>query len=177
MNIYVIGTALIAAITGILFGYDTGVIAGALVFLKQSFALSSWEEGAVVGSLLLGAAVGALGMGIVANILGRRTLLKIVSLTFFVGSIGLFFATSVVDLLIYRFVLGLSIGVSSFAAPNYIAEIAPAHLRGRLVSLFQLAVVFGILVVYFSNYLLIGAGDNWRYMFLLGAAPAIILLI
>lgn len=175
MNIYAIGIALIAAITGILFGYDTGVIAGALVFIKQSFSLSSWEEGAVVGVLLLGAAVGALGMGVVANILGRKTLLKIVSLAFLIGSIGLFFATSVTDLLIYRFVLGLAIGVSSFAAPNYIAEIAPAHLRGRLVSLFQLAVVFGILIVYFSNYLLLNLGNNWRYMFLLGAVPALIL--
>ena len=88
MNIYAIGITLIAAITGILFGYDTGVIAGALVFIKQSFSLSSWQEGAVVGILLLGAAVGALGMGFVANILGRRTLLKIVSLAFLVGSIG-----------------------------------------------------------------------------------------
>ncbi len=174
---YVILASVIAGISGLLFGYDTGVISGAMLFLQKDFNLDASQQGMVVSILLLGAAIGALGIGKFADTLGRKRLLYITSVLFIVGSLGLAYATTLNDLYIYRFILGLSIGVASFAAPSYISEIAPAHLRGRLVSLFQLSIVVGILATYIVNYLAASSNDPWRHMFLIGVYPAIILLV
>lgn len=174
---YVVLSSVFAGIAGMLFGYDTGVISGALIFLQKDFHLNPEHQGMIVSSLLFGAAIGALGIGKFADKLGRRRLLFITAVLFIVGSVGLYYADSLTDLYVYRFVLGISIGVASFAAPSYISEISPAHLRGRLVSLFQLSIVIGILGTYLVNYILAEAENPWRLMFLLGMYPAIVLLI
>ncbi len=176
-HVYVIIASIIAGISGLLFGYDTGVISGAMLFLQKDFNLDASQQGIVVSILLLGAAIGAIGIGKFADALGRKRLLYITSVLFIVGSFGLANASSVNDLYLYRFILGLSIGVASFAAPSYISEIAPAHLRGRLVSMFQLAIVVGILATYIVNYFAANSIDPWRHMFLIGVYPAVVLLV
>ena len=176
-HFYVIIASIIAGISGLLFGYDTGVISGAMLFLQKDFNLDASQQGIVVSILLLGAAIGAIGIGKFADMLGRKRLLYITSVLFIVGSFGLANASSINDLYIYRFILGLSIGVASFAAPSYISEIAPAHLRGRLVSMFQLAIVVGILATYIVNYFAANSNDPWRHMFLIGVYPAVVLLV
>ncbi len=175
--LYLIFASIIAGMSGILFGYDTGVISGALIFLKKDFILSPQQEGMIVSVLLFGAAIGALGISKIADTIGRKKLLVLTGVLFILGTYGLAKSVTINDLYIYRFILGLSIGIASFAAPSYISEIAPAHLRGRLVSFFQLAIVIGIFLTYIVNYYLSSAENPWRMMFLYGMIPAIILLI
>ncbi len=175
--LYVIFASIIAGMSGILFGYDTGVISGALIFLKKDFVINPNQEGIIVSILLFGAAIGALGVSKIADKVGRKKLLIITGVLFILGTYGLAKSSTINELYIYRFILGLSIGIASFAAPNYISEIAPSHLRGRLVSFFQLAIVIGILLTYIVNYYLATSTNPWREMFLYGTIPAIILLI
>lgn len=174
---YVIFSSIIAGVSGVLFGYDTGVISGALIFLKPDFHLSSFQEGLIVSILLFGAAFGSLVIGRVSDKLGRKNLLIITSLLFIAGTLGLTNAANVNQLYIYRFILGCSIGIASFAAPSYISEIAPANIRGRLVSFFQLSIVIGILLTYIVNYVVSSDAWAWRAMFFYGIIPAIILLL
>lgn len=176
LNFYVVFASIVAGISGILFGYDTGVISGALIFLKKDFVLSPSEEGLIVSLLLFGAAVGALVIGSVSDKLGRKKLLLIISLLFIITSFGISRSTSLSELYLYRFLLGISIGVSSFAAPSYISEIAPANMRGLLVSFFQTAIVIGILLTYVVNFFLANNDNAWRLMFVYGVVPATVLL-
>ncbi|MES2504043.1 MAG: sugar porter family MFS transporter [Myxococcota bacterium] len=164
----------LAAIAGLLFGYDTGVISGAVLFIRRDFGLTPTEVGGVVSAVLLGALVGSAFCGRVTDRLGRRGSLMIASGLFIVASIAAALSESVFDLVMSRLFLGVAIGISSLTAPLYLAEVAPARIRGSLVSLNQLAVTIGILAAFGVNYLFSDSGD-WRFMLGLGAAPAAVL--
>ena len=173
---YVYVVAAFSALGGVLFGYDTGVISGALLYIRQEFSLSAWWQGAVVSALMVGAMVGALSCGSLADRFGRRRILIAIAVVFGVGSLAAGAAPSAELLAVTRFVLGIAVGMASVAVPLYIAEVAPSRSRGFLVALNQLAITVGILVAYLSNYALSASG-NWRAMLALGAVPAVILLV
>lgn len=173
--IYII--AFIAALAGLLFGYDTGVISGAILFIKDQFNLTSAVVERVVSAVLLGAVIGAAFSGAMADKLGRRRSIVITALLFSFGAVGSAFSPSIPVLVACRFLIGLAIGVASYVAPLYISEISPAKVRGSLVSLNQLMITCGIVVSYLVDYALTLGKNEWRWMFGLGAVPAMILLI
>lgn len=165
-----------AATAGLLFGYDTAVINGALVYLRAEFQLSSIQTELVATVLLWGCAVGAAVAGWASDRYGRRAVLFSAGVMFFISALGAALPAHLWQLLAARVLGGLAIGSASLVVPLYIAEIAPADVRGRLVTLNQLAIVSGILVAFISNFLLAKlAEDNWRWMFGLGAVPAVAL--
>src|SRR3990167_7602064 len=164
MNAFVFLVASIAAIAGILFGFDTGVISGAVLFLKDEFGLNAWTEGILVGAVLLGALLGSGVSGRFADYSGRRNLLLWTALIFLVGTILSATALSLLTLTLSRLVVGFAIGVASFTAPLYISEVAPPKYRGALVSLNQLAITLGILGSYAVDTYFAGMGQ-WRGMF------------
>jgi sugar porter (SP) family MFS transporter len=166
--------AVVAAICGLLFGYDTGVISGALLFIKKDFSLSPWMQGVVTGAVLAGAAFGAGFSGRLADRFGRRRMVIAVAILFFVASLLTGLAPNVEWLAVGRIFVGLAIGICSYTAPLYISEIAPARNRGALVSMNQLLITIGILVSYLADYAL-AAGEHWRWMFALAAVPAVVL--
>jgi sugar porter (SP) family MFS transporter len=171
----VTGGAAITALGGLLFGYDTGVVSGALLFLKPQFGgLSNFQLELVTSLLLLGAIAGALIAGRLAGRIGRRPTILITATVFVLGVLLAAFTPSYAVLLIARVVIGLAVGSSSMVVPLYIGEIAPPRFRGGLVSLNQLAITLGILVSYLVDYSLASSGD-WRLMFGLAAAPAVLL--
>jgi SP family arabinose:H+ symporter-like MFS transporter len=173
---FVLLVAISASIAGLLFGYDTAVINGALVYLKLDFRLNSVETELTATVLLWGCAVGAGLAGYVSDRFGRRVVLFAAGVLFCASGLGAAFSTGLWELLAARVLGGLAIGCASLIAPLYLAEIAPAHVRGRLVTLYQLAIVIGILVAFVSNYKLAGLlHNNWRWMFGLGALPAFVL--
>jgi MFS transporter, SP family, sugar:H+ symporter len=164
------------ALGGALFGYDTGVISGAILFIKKAFQVTPFAEGAIVSGLLLGAAVGAVLAGPLSDRLGRRRLVITAGVVFTIGALGSAVAPGVGVLIVARFVLGLAVGCSSLAVPVYLSEIAPTEVRGAVSSLNQLMVVVGILAASIVNAALASSGA-WRVM--LGAAivPSLALLI
>ncbi len=159
------------ALGGMLFGYDIGVISGAILFIKKQFSLSSGMEGIVVSSVLLGCVAGSLVGGFLADRLGRRKLLLITSAVFTLGAIGAALAPTVGWLVAARVVVGVAIGIASFVSPLYISEIAPVDIRGKLVSLNQLAITSGIVLSYLVDYSFAGS-EGWRWMFALAVVPA-----
>jgi SP family xylose:H+ symportor-like MFS transporter len=168
-------STIVAALGGLLFGFDTAVISGTTEWLKSVFALSSFELGFTVSSALIGTIVGALIAGRPADRYGRRSVLYFLAVIYFVSAIGSGLAWDWYSLLVFRFIGGLGVGGSSVVAPMYIAEISPAKFRGRLVAVAQLNIVFGILLAYFSNYLIacFDLGESeWRWMFAIEAIPA-----
>jgi len=173
--IYII--AFVAALAGLLFGYDTGVISGAILFLKDQFNLTSTLVERVVSAVLLGAVIGAAFSGAMADRLGRRRSIVITAILFAFGAIGSAFSPNIPVLVVCRFLIGLAIGVASYVAPLYISEISPPDVRGALVSLNQLMITCGIVVSYLVDYMLTLGQQEWRWMFGLGAIPAVILLI
>jgi SP family arabinose:H+ symporter-like MFS transporter len=166
----------VAGLGGLLFGFDTAVISGTTRALTQVYQLSPFFLGVTVTSALVGTIFGSMLAGIPGDRLGRRDSLRILAILYLVSSLGCAFAWSWTALVIFRFIGGLGIGGSSVLAPMYIAELAPAKLRGRLVGFFQFNVVLGILVAYFSNYLVglshLGASE-WRWKFGIPAVPAV----
>jgi SP family galactose:H+ symporter-like MFS transporter len=166
----------ISALAGLLFGYDTGVISGAILFVRKDFLLSTFQEEVVVSAVLLGAVAGAAFGGKLADALGRRKLLIQVAILFIIGAIGTALAPTPTLLAIGRVIVGIAIGIASFTAPLYISEVSPPAIRGKLVSLNQLMITLGIVVSYLADY---GLADKeaWRWMFGLAAIPALILLI
>lgn len=170
------GATVIAALGGLLFGYDTGIISAALLYLGPAFGLSDQAKEIVVASLLVGAIVGVAGGGSVMDRIGRRRTLLAVAVLFLAGAVASGLASSLIVLLLARVVLGLAIGAASVAVPAYIAEIAPAHLRGRLVSVNQLMISSGILLSYVTGYLLSDA-QAWRWMLAIAAVPAAVMLV
>jgi len=176
MNRYVLMISVVAALGGLLFGFDTAVISGTLNFIQPYFGLSEAGVGWTVSSLLFGCIAGVFLAGKAGDHYGRKKVLMVAALLFFISAIGSASAHSLQYFLIARILGGLAVGVASILSPMYIAELAPAKYRGSLVSLNQLAIVTGILVAFFSNYLLAGTGvNNWRWMLLVMAAPAILL--
>jgi SP family galactose:H+ symporter-like MFS transporter len=170
--VYVV--AAVSAMAGLLFGYDTGVISGALLFIKQQFALSATMQEVVTSAVLVGAVVGAAAGGTLADRFGRRRIIIAAAVVFALGALGTAVAPAVGWLIAGRIVVGTAIGIASFAAPLYISEAAPSSVRGSLVSLNQLAITLGIVVSYLVDYALSGLGA-WRWMFGLAAIPATIL--
>ncbi len=167
--VYVV--ALVGALGGILFGFDTGAISGAILYLKQDFSLTSTLQELVTSVALAGAALGAIIGGPLADRYGRRLLIMTTAAVFILGSFAAATAESVSWLIASRIFIGIAIGIASFAAPLYLSEIAPAKIRGALVSLNQVAVTVGILCSYLVDYAFAHEG-GWRWMFGLGAVPA-----
>ncbi len=175
-NRFYIIVALIAALSGILFGYDTGVISGAILFIKEDFHLSPQMNGLVVSAVLLGALLGAILSGRIADHFGRKRLLIADAVIFIIGTLGSCLAPNIRSLVVSRIVVGIAIGIASYIAPLYISEISPAKYRGALVSLNQLAITLGILFSYLVDAYFAETG-NWRLMLGLGVVPAFGLLI
>ncbi|GGY07011.1 sugar porter family MFS transporter [Streptomyces hiroshimensis] len=168
-------TVLLTSLGGLLFGYGTGVIAGALPLVSHTYGLSSWSQGAAVSAALLGAALTAPTSGRLADRLGRRPVLGGATAFYAAGTLLSATAEGTAALLAGRLLVGLALGATSFAVPLYISEIAPPARRGALVTLNQLMITVGLLLSYVVAYVLEPSG-NWRTMFALGAAPALILL-
>ncbi|MBV9939313.1 MAG: MFS transporter, partial [Acidobacteriaceae bacterium] len=147
-------STIVAALGGLLFGFDTAVIAGTTAGLTQTFQLTPYSLGVTVAIALLGTVIGSLVAGIPGDRYGRRDSLRGMAVLYLLSALGCAIAWDWYSLLVFRFIGGLGIGGSSVLGPMYIAEIAPAKWRGRLVGFFQFNVVAGILLAYFSNYLI-----------------------
>lgn len=176
--------SIVAAVGGLLFGYDTSVISGAIGFMKTKFSLDNAMQGWVVSCLLIGAIIGAGFAGVLSDRIGRKKMLVVAGVLFTIGSIVSAISPTINLFVIARIVGGLGIGVSSTLVPLYIAEIAPSKHRGRLVSLNQFAVVIGISAIYFVNRAIVNAGNqvwdinySWRWMFGCGVIPGLIFVI
>jgi sugar porter (SP) family MFS transporter len=164
------------ALGGLLFGYDTGVISGALLFIPNDFKLTPFVKGAIVAGLLLGAMIGAAGAGRLSDRLGRKRLIIAAAVIFTGGALLAAFAPSVEVLIAARFILGLAVGSAALVVPLYLSEVAPTDVRGAIASLNQMMIVVGILAAFIVNAILASSG-NWRLMLGLAAAPALILLV
>jgi SP family galactose:H+ symporter-like MFS transporter len=173
MYFYLIAS--VAALGGLLFGYDTGVISGALLFIRQVMSLSPTLQGIVVAIALAGAAVGAAIAGIISDRAGRRPVILGAGLLFIAGAVISAIAQDVAILLVGRLLVGLAIGIASMLTPLYLAEISPARDRGAIVSLNQLCITGGILVSYLVGFALASETSGWRWMLALGAVPGLIL--
>ncbi|HEX3628721.1 MAG TPA: sugar porter family MFS transporter [Verrucomicrobiae bacterium] len=171
----VVYTALIAALGGLLFGFDTAVISGTTDWLKSHFILTDFWLGFTVASALVGTIIGAIAISRPADALGRRSILFILAVLYFVSALGCAVAWDWWSFVSFRFLGGLAVGGASVASPMYIAEIAPARFRGRLVAFAQFNIVLGVLLAYLSNYIIVSLqlGDSqYRWMFGVMAAPS-----
>ncbi|HVB39308.1 MAG TPA: sugar porter family MFS transporter [Terriglobales bacterium] len=166
----------IAAIGGLLFGYDTGVISGAILFIKKQFSLSASMEEIVVSAVLVGAVLGAVLGGVLTSRFGRRKLIILAGIIFTVSALGTALAPTIPWLIAAMIVSGIAIGIASFISPMYIAEVVPAAVRGSLVAVNMLAITSGIVIAYLVDYAFSSSG-GWRYMFGLAAIPSIALVI
>ncbi|MCL5745056.1 MAG: sugar porter family MFS transporter [Acidobacteria bacterium] len=176
-RVYVYSLSAVAALAGLLFGFDTAVINGALVFLRQDFRLTDTQTEIAASALLVGCLIGSAGAGALADRYGRRKSLIGSAVLFCISSLWTALPRTLGEFSAARLVAGLAIGVASVLAPMYIAEIAPAGLRGRLVTLNQMAIVSGILLSYFVNWKLAALGaSSWRWMFASAAAPSLAFL-
>lgn len=178
---FVIKISVVAALGGLLFGYDTAVIAGAIGPLTQKFDLSPAMVGWAVSSAIWGCVFGAMTAGYMSDRWGRKNVLIVTAILFTISAIGSAIPTSLFTFVVARFIGGLGIGAASMLSPLYIAEIAPSDKRGRLVTLYQLAIVIGINLIYFVNMKIAAAGDElwnievgWRYMLGSGTLPALL---
>jgi sugar porter (SP) family MFS transporter len=180
LNPYLLRSTVVAALGGLLFGFDTAVIAGTTQELTEAYGLTPTMLGITVSSALGGTILGSMTAGIPGDKYGRRDSLRVMAILYLISAIGCAFAWNWWALVLFRVVGGLAIGGSSVLGPMYIAEIAPAKWRGRLVGLFQFNVVFGILVAYFSNYVVgsvhLGAAE-WRWKLGVAAIPAAAFLL
>ena len=167
--------AAIASLGGLLFGYDTGVISGALLFIKQEFGLSASMQGLTTAVVLLGATLGAAFGGALADRYGRKTVIIGTAVLFTLGALLSALAPALWVLILARAIVGLAIGVASMLTPLYLAEMAPAEKRGAVVSLNQLCITIGILASYFVDYGFAEVANGWRWMLGLGLVPGVIL--
>jgi sugar porter (SP) family MFS transporter len=175
VNLYLLQSALIAALGGLLFGFDTAVISGTTRALSQTFGLSAAMLGITVSAALWGTVIGSLVAGPPSDRFGRKGCLSALGLMYVISALGCAFAWDWYALVAFRFIGGLAIGGSSVIGPMYIAEVSPAAKRGRLVAFFQLNIVLGILLAYLSNYLVSNAGfggAEWRWKLGVAAVPA-----
>lgn len=183
-NGFVYKVTVVAAIGGLLFGYDTAVIAGAIGFLQKKYDLSAAMMGWAASAALVGCVIGAMFSGTLSDKIGRKKVLIISAILFAISSIGTALPPDLTWFVIFRMLGGVGIGIASILAPLYISEIAPAAIRGRLVSIYQLGIVSGILLIYFVNAGIAGMYDEawnidygWRWMFGSGIIPSIFFLI
>lgn len=175
---YLVLLTSVAALGGLLFGFDIAIITGAAPFIQDYFELDELTLGWAVSSLLWGCIIGAAVAGRITDMYGRKKILILVAILFTVTSVGTGLAPDINIFVFARFLGGFAVGAASILSPMYISEIAPAKTRGRLVALYQLSIVLGILISYFINYLLHDIGDsNWRWMFLSGALPSLLFFI
>jgi sugar porter (SP) family MFS transporter len=175
---YVWMVAIVAAISGFLFGFDTAVINGALVFLRRQFGLSNLQTEIAASSLLLGCLIGAAIASMFSDRFGRRKSLMGAAILFATSAVSSALAGSIATFSFARLAGGLAIGLASALTPIYISEIAPQRNRGLLVSLNQLAIVIGILVAYLTSWQLAGLGEaSWRWMFAVAAIPSVVFLL
>ena len=171
----VILSTVVAALGGLLFGFDTAVISGTTQWLKSVFELTPFQLGFTVASALIGTIIGALFIGKPADRYGRRHVLFVLAILYFISALGSGISWDWPSFLFFRFIGGLGVGGASVVSPMYIAEISPARYRGRLVAVAQLNIVFGIVLAYFSNYIISGldlGALEWRWMFGVEALPA-----
>lgn len=180
---YVYQYTIVAAVGGLLFGYDTAVVAGAIGFIREKFDLSPAMTGWAASCALLGCVVGAMFAGVLSDKLGRKKVLMMSAIAFTVSSLGILLPFGLTNFIIFRIIGGLGIGLISILAPMYISEIAPADIRGRLVSIYQLGIVIGILLIYFVNAAIAGMYDEawnvekgWRWMFGSGVLPSVVFI-
>jgi len=185
---YLLPICLIATLGGLLFGYDTGVISGAIEPMTVEFGLNDFMKGWVSGCVLVGCAAGVLLVGPISDRFGRKVAMFLAALMFLASAIGTAVPDDIVTFIIFRIVGGLGIGIASISTPMYIAEITPAHIRGRMVAVNQIAIVIGIAGTAFINYLIVRAqGDpslpanqawiietGWRWMFATGVVPSLV---
>lgn len=164
--------SMIAALGGLLFGFDIAIFSGTIPFIKPYYDLNSAELGWTASSLYMGCILGALMTGVVADRFGRKIPLVTAAAIFMISSIMMGLAPSYSMLVFWRIIAGVGVGAASMLSPLYIAEISPAAIRGRMVSINQLTIVIGILLAYTSNFLLADTANNWRWMFASGAIPA-----
>jgi len=181
---YVYLLAMVAALGGLLFGYDTAVISGAIGFMQENFGLDSIEKGWVASCALLGCIVGAAVAGVLSDRLGRKKILLMAAMLFIISALGSAVPRNITEFVIARILGGFGVGMASMLSPLYIAEIAPARIRGRMVSLNQLAIVGGMVVVYYVNSLIAQGNDNtwnittgWRWMFASETLPALLFFV
>jgi MFS transporter, SP family, xylose:H+ symportor len=175
---YILAISFISALGGYLFGFDFAVIAGALPFLKEQFSFNEYWEGFATASLALGCVIGCLIAGSLSDKYGRKPGLMLAALLFFISSIAMAFSATRDLFVAARFVAGIGVGMASMLSPLYIAEVAPANTRGRMVAINQLTIVIGILITNLVNYSLRNSGpDAWRWMVGLGAIPSGIFLL
>jgi len=167
--------ALMVALGGLLSGYDTGVISGALLYIRDDWQLSDLMSGYLVSCVLVGAAIGAITNGVLADVFGRRKIILFTAVIFFIGSIACALAPNIYILMLSRFIVGYAIGIVTFVVPLYLSEVSPEKNRGSLVSLFQLAITAGILFSYLVNASFANVPYDWRWMLLVGIIPALIL--
>jgi SP family arabinose:H+ symporter-like MFS transporter len=180
LNAYLVKGSIVAALGGLLFGFDTAVIAGVTHALTETYRLSDEALGRTVAAALVGTIFGAMFAGVPGDRFGRRDSLRVMAVLYLISALGCAFAWNWYALIFFRFIGGLGIGGSSVLGPMYIAEIAPAKWRGRLVGLFQFNIVFGILLAYFSNYVIGLAGfgaAEWRWKLGVSAVPAALFML
>ncbi len=172
---YVYLISAIAALGGVLFGFDLVIISGTVSFFTKHFQLNGIQTGWAVGCINLGAAIGALIGGKLSDAVGRKKLLMICAVLFALTGIGTGWAPNFTLFVCFRMLSGVAVGAAALVCPMYVAEISPAQMRGKMVSFYQLSIVIGILLAYVSNYLLLGAGENnWRWMFSSQSAPSLL---
>lgn len=175
---YLLTISMVTALGGLLFGFDISVISGTIPFLQDFFELNETMKGWVVSSALIGCIFGASYSGRLGDKFGRKTVLMTISILFGISAIGSGLANTIPTFITYRIIGGIAVGGASVLAPMYIAEVSPAHLRGRMVSLNQLTIVIGISMAYFSNYFLLAVGENaWRWMFAAEAVPSLLFFV
>ncbi len=178
---YLLPICLVATLGGLLFGYDTGVISGAIEPLTACFNLSDFMKGWASGCVLAGCAAGVLMVGSISDRFGRRPAMFLAAMMFLVSAIGTAMPNDIWTFIVFRIIGGIGIGIASISTPMYIAEITPANIRGRMVAVNQIAIVGGIALTSFINYFIAGRGDQawlietgWRWMFGTGIVPAIL---
>jgi len=172
---FIVLTSITVAIGGFLFGYDTAVISGAILFVRSQFHLSSVQTEVAVSIVLAGALVGTAVGGYLGDRFGRKPTLMMTALTYGVFALTTGLANGPLVFVLSRLFVGVAVGVSSMLAPLYIAELAPEDIRGALVTLNQIAISTGVVIAYYVDYLLAGSG-NWRWMFMSAVVPSIVLL-
>ena len=181
---YVYKITIVAAVGGLLFGYDTAVVAGAIGFIQKNYDLSAARMGWIASCALVGCVAGAMCSGYLSDRLGRKKVLILSALLFGISSAGILFTSGLDLFVVFRIIGGLGIGIASMISPMYITECAPAAIRGRLVSINQLGIVSGILLIYFVNAGIAGLYDEawnihtgWKWMFGSGVIPSVIFLV